>query len=1400
MKSPNYSADNNTFADLLVEKYGKNGVSVEALVKKKRTESILTAEKDKTGKHHALSYEEAFDEVVADSCEDFLADSNIQQTIVEFAKADKSLASKIKEFVKGLIEKLENAIKGLHGQSAEAEFLRDFDTDELEELKSQWTSALFDARENVLQAKSKEAKESKAQKNTTGEGDVKLSVREDFAEQLQDWKNGFGKAYGKYNGSYFSLGTTSEALVKHGASKTDLIMYEDCILKVTGGKHSISLDEIAKLPYELEDPVLLFKGSVNNSFVALTEMVNKEGNDVIVAVHINKKHKRNVINKIASIYSKSDDFGNNKIINYVSKQISAGNLLDASIKKTPMWFTNRGLQLPKLVQTIISANNSILNSAQNVNTDDVKRQNRDSLIGTLNRSERSYFANSKIRNENDKVNPDDNEDTKFSLRSNVEETKDLVAVHNMQIGELKKSLDLGGLPMPSIAIIKAKSGHSEYGDVSLVFNKDTIDPQLSKDNKVYGGDAWTPVYPAIEYKANQEVAKKAHTLYYDFSKKYGYEDAKPFYNIAQDLGEELNRHNGEKGLIEYYKDDTRLMNFYLEESGKGKIDPIMKEIRTEMTETEIKQSEYLVNALGEDTIKELKTTPGESPMARRKAYFEKNGSKIENAYKNMLSELYGFSEEQIQNIISQTKTFDYVKMVNEAYKYLNNETVSVKSEKDTAATDEAIKKAAGNGYVEWLNKLLKGSEEKSGIRNNVDYFTPSGDRRSFEALHWENNLENVVRAMRGEKQTGGGTFISGMGIFGVSAKNYKSLAEIKADSDRLKHISEEEYKEIRKGFSERFNEIGESIMDKSADNPFIALDNACECVVDAIRVSKTKSGILNALRQYPQLSVSETVVDDIVNLVTDISNMPTEYFEAKPQRAVMFNEVNAVIIPDNAPQGLKERLDSMSLNVLTYEHGDNNSRTEALNSIDNVKFQDRVTPEEDAELVTYDDRSDIIPLTERFNEKSDDIRYQKRGFWKPDMPKSDFKQIERIAKAEVSSTDEYIDNITKWLYNTKNGKTYFAIYSTENETSPTILYASLDNKAVIECDFTKRILNAINSVGVTDDGQSEIGQSGAFGEILNRIGSTTDLYIVRGGESLGRQTDIGDVSVYSRTSKRRLSSALLNCLRDCFKRREQESVERIKDSLRFQDRTTQLSFEDLGIDYKNENEILKADVERLKEKLKLQGTVTHGKVLAKASYEGVAKKLLHGFGMKRVTDTELLNEFVRKLDSFYTNIIGGEELTWENVYAKSMEIAKWLENKLPEQTVCKNPYAVDILRDIRERGIMLNEKQKEEASYYAGSLSAYRKMNFGNFKIVNEGGISLTDLWEQIVSDYPGAISQEYITQGETDTNLPSVIVEVIEVMRQTESVINDENRMNYLRNMATDIYDSSTKVCKLFF
>lgn len=541
--------------------------------------------------------------------------------------------------------------------------------------------------------------------------------------------------------------------------------------------------------------------------------------------------------------------------------------------------------------------------------------------------------------ENVKNNISDNSNVSFSLSNSVEQTKDLIAVHNMQVSDLEKSLQLGGLPMPSIAIIKAQNGHSEYGDVSLVFNKGTIDPQLSKDNKVYGGDAWTPTYPIIEYKANEKVAKRIRDLYYDIAKRQGYDEAKPLYNYAQDLSDELNRNKGEAGLIEYAKDDTKLMQLYLLESGKGKVEDVVKETRTELSQGETEQYDYLINSLGEDVINSIKAPEGSNPLKHRVKFWEQNGEKITEAYKKLLSEEYGFTDEQVANVIEQQKTGDYLKMIMSAYRYLHNGATTVKTEKDFKATQEAIREAVKDtDYKQWVENLFKGSEEKSGIRNNVDYFTPMGNRRSFEATHWENNLENVVRAMKSEVETGGGALISGLGIYGVSAKKYKSIDEIKADSDRLIHISEDEYKEIKRSFGERLGEIANSIMDKTESNPFIANDNACECIVEAIRYSKTKSGILKNLKQYPQLNVTATTVDDIVSLVSDIANMPTEYFEAKPRRAVGFNEVATAIIPDNASEELKKSLTDNGVNYVEYESGNEQARLQVLNSLEDSKF------------------------------------------------------------------------------------------------------------------------------------------------------------------------------------------------------------------------------------------------------------------------------------------------------------------------------------------------------------------------------------------------------------------------------------------------------------------------------
>ena len=56
-------------------------------------------------------------------------------------------------------------------------------------------------------------------------------------------------------------------------------------------------------------------------------------------------------------------------------------------------------------------------------------------------------------------NPTDNADIRFSLSKPVEETKDLVALHNLNADKLKSILELGGFPMPSIAITKDTASH-----------------------------------------------------------------------------------------------------------------------------------------------------------------------------------------------------------------------------------------------------------------------------------------------------------------------------------------------------------------------------------------------------------------------------------------------------------------------------------------------------------------------------------------------------------------------------------------------------------------------------------------------------------------------------------------------------------------------------------------------------------------------------------------------------------------------------------------------------------------------------------------------------------------------------------------------------------------------------
>ena len=77
---------------------------------------------------------------------------------------------------------------------------------------------------------------------------------------------------------------------------------------------------------------------------------------------------------------------------------------------------------------------------------------------------------------------------RFSINIPVEEVGDLIAVHNLDERKLLSTLSLGGFPMPSIAVTKASLGHTNFGDITVMFRGDTVDPKKNRKNKVYGAD------------------------------------------------------------------------------------------------------------------------------------------------------------------------------------------------------------------------------------------------------------------------------------------------------------------------------------------------------------------------------------------------------------------------------------------------------------------------------------------------------------------------------------------------------------------------------------------------------------------------------------------------------------------------------------------------------------------------------------------------------------------------------------------------------------------------------------------------------------------------------------------------------------------------------------------------
>ena len=103
---------------------------------------------DKQRREPGLEYNEAVDEVVADACEMMLGDSTV---VEQLAKENRSLAEKIRDWLREWVENLKIALEGLQADRTESRTMMQY----ARELQEIWDNALMDAARNNRGTESK---------------------------------------------------------------------------------------------------------------------------------------------------------------------------------------------------------------------------------------------------------------------------------------------------------------------------------------------------------------------------------------------------------------------------------------------------------------------------------------------------------------------------------------------------------------------------------------------------------------------------------------------------------------------------------------------------------------------------------------------------------------------------------------------------------------------------------------------------------------------------------------------------------------------------------------------------------------------------------------------------------------------------------------------------------------------------------------------------------------------------------------------------------------------------------------------------------------------------------------------------------------------------------------------
>lgn len=761
----------------------------------------------------------------------------------------------------------------------------------------------------------------------------------------------------------FYYGESPSSLDAAGFDGKPLVMSQKDFRKSRSEKHNVPPRAMTRLAEALSDPVLSFE--VGDKIGILTKDIDGDGKPLLVGVLKNTKLDGESVNRIKSAYGLDDPQA------WIKNQIAEGKTLRIyDSKKADSFLGEFGYKAERPKD--YRSGDTISDVHENVKSptlgDEIQRQIMSEETEPFKTGESSAkdvdtggaaSSAESVSENGGNVKPK----TRFSLDEPVEETKTLVAMHNMTEEKLRRTLDIGAWPAPSIAIVKAKDGHTNYGEYSAVFPRETIDPQRSSKNKVYGGDAWTPTRSnaRVEYEVDQGKARALEREIGRLSSEFAggaFQNSSVIGAAGVNEVTELSLDDIAERLAKY----PAVQAAYLQSKGES-LEPVYKKKK--------------FDSLGNDVLRQYIDRVGMQEVARLCAEMETGGRLDEsalNAAREVIVDDWAkrnarLLERRAENrdkliAVQKNRLEDWriEKFIRNAEAYIEQNGTSgdeVDKEATSAKMYSMVVPSGSWGDVEkavqqWVRPRLDGMLGKPGIYNGKDPYTENG-RKPFKETHWDYTAENIVRAMNNASDRGEGMWgLTGGTLTATSAPQYDSVDAIHADEERLRAESDDVHEKRLRDLDIEIDRVVDDLLRSTkahSDSEYEERHILEDVLAEAAKGEHSPAAIKRSFAK-DGYAIKDGNARSIMRLFDIAAKIPVGYFEAKPQRVVGFDEALAVVAPDDAPGDLLSEMRDAGMNVVEYRAGDDADRLDKINSIKNVRFsaEDEDSGEWDKEL------------------------------------------------------------------------------------------------------------------------------------------------------------------------------------------------------------------------------------------------------------------------------------------------------------------------------------------------------------------------------------------------------------------------------------------------------------------